>query len=194
MKLWGLTGGVGMGKSTLAAVLRNLGFEVVDTDSLAREFTRPGEQALSEIVRTFGSSIVDEKGELRRGALADLVFSDSSARHRLHEILHPRIRNAWKARLMAWRRAGIENGVVVIPLLFETNAEEEFDHTLCVACSTTSQWNRLSARNWISKHIEQRIASQMPIEEKMQRSTFVVWTEGPMEITVQQVKRILAHL
>jgi dephospho-CoA kinase len=191
MKLFGLTGGVGMGKSACAQLLRWRGAAVVDTDELARELVEPGEPALAEIAAAFGRELLDAEGRLRRDALARIVFADPAARRTLEQILHPRIRDAWHERVAAWRAEGKPLGVVVIPLLFETGAEREFDAVICVACSAETQRQRLLARGWSPEQIEQRIAAQMPIEEKMLRADYVVWTEAGMDVHAQQVYRIV---
>jgi dephospho-CoA kinase len=191
MKLFGLTGGVGMGKSACAQLLQWRGAAVVDTDELARELVEPGEPALAEIAAAFGRELLDAEGRLRRDALARIVFADPAARRTLEQILHPRIRDAWHERVAAWRAEGKPLGVVVIPLLFETGAEREFDAVICVACSAETQRQRLLARGWSPEQIEQRIAAQMPIEEKMLRADYVVWTEAGMDVHAQQVYRIV---
>lgn len=194
MKLLGLTGGVGMGKTACAQLLRWRGAAVVDTDELARELVEPGQPALQEIVSAFGKEILDEQGRLRRETLAQIVFADPEARRQLEAILHPRIRDAWRAQVAAWRAEGKPLGVVVIPLLFETGAESEFDAVICVACSAETQRQRLLARGWSAEQIEQRIAAQMPIEEKMLRANYVIWTEAGMDVHAQQVYRIVPPL
>jgi len=191
MKLFGLTGGVGMGKSACAQLLQWRGAAVVDTDELARELVEPGQPALAEIAGAFGRELLDAEGRLRRDALARIVFADPAARRTLEQILHPRIRDAWHERVAAWRAEGKPLGVVVIPLLFETGAEREFDAVICVACSAETQRQRLLARGWSPEQIEQRIAAQMPIEEKMLRADYVVWTEAGMDVHAQQVYRIV---
>jgi dephospho-CoA kinase len=80
---------------------------------------------------------------------------------------------------------------VVIPLLFETHAENEMDTTICVACSSATQRQRLAARGWTTEQISQRIKSQLPIEEKMERADVVIWNEGPLEILASQIDRLL---
>ncbi|MEI9961563.1 MAG: dephospho-CoA kinase [Limisphaerales bacterium] len=116
------------------------------------------------------------------------------ARRRLETILHPRIRERWLAQVENWRRSGCALAVVVIPLLFETRAESQFDKIICVACSLKPQRERLAARQWTPEQIEQRIAVQMPIDEKIARSHFVVWTDGAPELHAQQLERILKIL
>lgn len=194
MKLLGLTGGVGMGKSTAAACLAEWGLPVVDTDELARELVAPGQPASAEIRSAFGDPFFDPAGALRRQALARLVFADEPARRRLEAILHPRIRDAWQARVAVWRSDGRPGGVVAIPLLFETHAADAFDATICVACSAASQRERLAARGWSPEASAQRIGAQWPVEDKLVAADFVVWAEGGLERTAEQLRCILREL
>src|ERR1039457_9471 len=103
MKVCGLTGGVGMGKSTAAGFLREHGAQIVDTDELARQLVQPGQPALADIQTAFGKKVIGSTGELKRGELAQIVFADANARKKLEAILHPRIREKWLAQLEAWR-------------------------------------------------------------------------------------------
>ena len=191
MKLCGLTGGVGMGKYTAAGFLLQSGARVVDTDEIAHELVRPGRPALAEIRNEFGGNVISPGGDLNRRELARIVFTDDAARHRLEAILHPRIRELWQAQVAAWRRENVPLAVVVIPLLFETRAENCFDKIICVACTPSSQQERLGARGWSPEQIRRRIAAQMPVEQKMARSHFVVWSEGPPEIHRRQIAEIV---
>ena len=191
MKTLGLTGGIGMGKSASAQLLQWRGVAVVDTDELARQVVQPGEPAVAEIQSAFGSDCISPDGHVKRDELAGIVFRDAGARQTLEAILHPRIRALWSAHLTAWRAEGKLVAAVVIPLLFETKAEAEFDTILCVACSTATQHQRLLARGWSAEQIKNRIAAQMPIEEKMLRSHHVIWTEAGMDVHAQQIYRIV---
>ncbi len=194
MKTFGLTGGVGMGKSTATEFLRVRGAQVLDTDEIARELVRPGQPALTEIQTQFGKRILASKGELNRAELAKIIFADAVARKKLEAILHPRIRERWLAQIETWRKENCKLAVVVIPLLFETHAESHFDKIICVACSANSQHERLLARGWSDEQISQRIAAQMPVEEKIARSHFVVWTEGGLKNHEQQMDCVLQKL
>jgi dephospho-CoA kinase len=192
MKLFGLTGGIGMGKSTSASLLSLGGVPVIDTDILAREAVEPGRPALTEIAATFGRQLIDSEGKLRRGALAEIVFSSPERLKELESILHPIIRDRWIGQAQIWKREGHRIGAVVIPLLFETDAQSHFDAIICTACSPATQHERLLARGWPEKQIQQRIAAQWSVEKKIAMSNFVVWTEGTMELHRQQLERILA--
>lgn len=194
MKLFGLTGGVGMGKSTAAGFLLQLGVRVVDTDELAHQLVRPGQSALAEIQNEFGNALVSPNGELNRAAMAKIVFADETARKKLEAILHPRIRSAWAEQVQLWRNENVAAAAVVIPLLFETQAETAFDKILCIACSPASQAERLRARGWSPEHIRQRIAAQMPVDQKIARAHYVVWSEGTPEIHRRQLVGILAKV
>jgi dephospho-CoA kinase len=207
LKVLGLTGGVGMGKSTAATILAERGVTIVDTDVLARQLVEPGQPALDEIRDAFGADIIAADGSLRRDRLARRVFSEPLARKTLEGILHPRIRKLWQLQLTEWRagtgataRAGSERDhprmrffCVVIPLLFETQAETEVDATLCVACSIATQRSRLSSRGWNAEQINQRIQSQLPIDEKMGRADYVIWNEAPPDVLTAQLDRVLRY-
>jgi dephospho-CoA kinase len=194
MKVCGLTGGVGMGKSTAAQFLRQHGAQVIDTDELARQLVEPGQRALMEIQAVFGKSVVAPDGRLRRDELAQIIFTNPAARKKLEDILHPRIRERWLAQVETWRRENRTLAVVVIPLLFETKAESHFDKTICAACSASAQRERLLARGWTPVQIQQRLAAQWPVEQKITRADFVVWTEGALAACAQQIERILQKL
>ncbi len=193
-KVYGLTGGIGMGKSTVAQLLQQRGVPVVDTDALARKVVEPGQPALAAIQEMFGAAVLGQDGSLRRDELARRVFGSDMARKQLEAILHPRIRALWQAQVEEWRAAGVKLGVVVIPLLFETNAAKSFDKVVCVACSAASQQQRLASRGWTAEQIQQRLAAQWSIEKKMAQSDYVIWTEGGPEVTKTQVERLLGQV
>lgn len=194
MKLIGITGGIGMGKSTAGKILQEKGFPVADTDAIAHELVQPNQPALAEIVAQFGAHLLDADGRLRRDELAKIAFSDDQARHRLEAILHPRIRERWLVQTQNWRASSHPFGFVLIPLLFETNAAAEFDATICVACSKDSQHTRLLARGWTTEHLTRRIAAQWSVERKMDASTFLVWTDTTLPVHTAQLTHILQVL
>jgi dephospho-CoA kinase len=192
MKAYGLTGGIGMGKSMSEKILRERGVKVVDTDAIAREIVEPGQPALEEIKTRFGQAMVDGQGRLRRDELARKVFGDDHARKQLEDILHPRIRTIWRKQLADWRADEIERAVVVIPLLYETDGAPDFDAVICVACTVATQRERLRGRGWDEEQINRRLQAQWPVEKKMELANFVVWTEGAVESHQQQLERIFA--
>ena len=191
MKTFGLTGGIGMGKSTAARILSERGIVVIDTDELARQVVQSGQPALEEICQTFGSALKDASGQLLREELAKIVFADPVARAKLEAITHPRITQLWRQQLQNWHNEGHATAVVVIPLLFETKVEADFTAIICLACSEATQRQRLMARGWSPEQIQQRLAAQMPVAEKMARANFVVLTEGEVDSMTQQLAKII---
>ncbi|MCC6233146.1 MAG: dephospho-CoA kinase [Verrucomicrobiales bacterium] len=188
----GVTGGIGMGKSTAARLLRELGVAVVDTDDVAREVVEPGTPGLAAVRSEFGQEVIRADGTLDRAALGVRVFSDAVQRARLEAILHPLIRAEWGRRLDAWATAGVPWAAVVIPLLFETGVEARFDAVVCVACREATQRERLRARGWSDEETQRRVAAQWPLADKVARSRCVIWTEGPVAIHRAQWERALA--
>jgi dephospho-CoA kinase len=207
-RIFGITGGAGMGKSTVGALLSHRGVAIIDTDQIARHIVEPGQPALSEIVERFGASILRPDHTLDRQALAQRVFPDAQSRADLEGILHPRIRAIWNAEVQRWRtgsaraagngRSGEPSvkapprfGAVLIPLLFETDSQSCFDATICVACSTATQTQRLTDRGWSAQQIQQRNEAQWPIEKKIAQSTYVVWTDTSLDSVGAQLDKIL---
>ncbi|MSU21007.1 MAG: dephospho-CoA kinase [Pedosphaera sp.] len=194
MKVIGVTGGIGMGKSTSASILSLLGVRVLDTDVIARELVEPGQPALKAIKERFGESIVDDSGRLRRAELGRIIFSDKLARRDLEGILHPLIHEIWLAQVQQWHEFDVTIGAIIIPLLFEISAETQFEAIVCVACTAPIQRQRLVARGLNLHQIESRNLAQWPIERKAATARFVIWTEGMMELHRMQWERVLNAL
>lgn len=190
----GLTGGIGMGKSTAATLLAEKGIPVVDTDVIARDVVAPSQPALSEIRAAFGPEVLSPDGTLRREALASIVFADDAKRRQLEGILHPRIREGWLAFLGQCQKEDRPAAVVVIPLLFETGAEREFDRVVCTACAPATQMKRLSARGWTEEQSRQRLASQWPTQKKIDHSHSIIWTEVSRDVHGEQWDRVLKQI
>ena len=191
-RVLGLTGGVGMGKSTAARLLKKVGLPVVDSDDLAREAVQPGTEGLAEIADEFGEGFLKADGSLNRDKMASTVFQDEAARKRLEAIIHPRVRTVWEKQIDQWREQKRPVGVVVIPLLFEVDLQDSFDAVLCVACTANTQRARLRERNWDDAQITARIAAQMDIAQKMDLADHVLWNEGAPELLMDQMKEILS--
>ena len=190
-RVLGLTGGVGMGKSTAARLLKKAGLPVVDSDDLAREAVQPGTEGLAEIADEFGEGFLKPDGSLDRDKMASTVFQDQAARKQLEAIIHPRVRAVWENRIEQWREQKRPVGVVVIPLLFEVGLQDSFDAVLCVASTASTQQARLLERNWSDAQITARIAAQMDIAQKMDLADHVLWNEGTPEQLGEQLKEIL---
>ena len=179
-----------MGKSEAGAYLAQQGVRVVDTDDVARQVVEPGEAGLEGVKREFGPEVISPDGTLNRAALAQLVFQKTEARERLEAILHPLIRQRWLETANQWRAAGAEAGVVVIPLLFETSAEQEFEKVICIACSHQLQSARLHERGWNAAQVAGRLSAQWPIERKIDRSHYVVLNDSSLEVLREQLGRV----
>ncbi len=194
----GLTGGIGSGKSLVAGMLRELGAAVVDADRVAREVMAPGGPAYADVVREFGPEVVGPDGSLDRRALAARIFGDAGARHRLNQLTHPHIRRrmAEEADRLA-ATPGVEVIVFDIPLLLETTDGRELglDGIVVVYADEATRVRRLMARDGLSESdARQRVAAQMPLEDKVARADWVVDNRGTPEETRAAVDRLWAEL
>ena len=187
----GLTGGIGAGKSEASEYLKRLDIPILDTDVVARELVTPGQPALAEIVAAFGSAILDSQGHLDRSALGQKVFGDSAARQRLEGILHPRIYEGWTAWIRQQSLQDQRLCAVVIPLLYEKGYDSHFQVTLALGCTPQTQRQRLHQRQWTDQMIDQRLAAQWPMSEKLQRANYCLWSEGQREALHQQIEVVL---
>ena len=194
MKLVGLTGGVGSGKSTVAAMLRELGATVVDADEAAHAVYEPGTQGFAAVVREFGEKFVSD-GRIDRKRLGELVFKDADARQRLNVIVHPLVREWMAARTAEAAERGA--GVVVqdVPLLFENGLERLFPVVVLVWVPREVQIDRLvTGRGFSRERASEVIAAQMPIDEKRARAQHVIDNSGATELTLAQVQRLWEEL
>jgi dephospho-CoA kinase len=185
----GLTGGIASGKSTVSRMLARLGAVIVDADVLAREIVRPGRPAWRDIVRHFGREILRPDGELDRKALARRIFGDPETRQLLNRLTHPRVVEQTAAILESLAREGrCRVAVVDAALFFEAGMERLVDEVWVVKVSEETQIRRLVERDGLSpEEARQRLAAQMPLEERLRRAHRVIDNEGPEEQTWRQV-------
>ena len=177
----GLTGGIACGKSTVAAMMRELGAHLVDADLIARGVVEPGRPALAEIEQAFGREMIGLDGRLDRKRLADRVFGDEGARHRLEAILHPRILAESERLLAELRDRGVTVAVYEAALLVETGRHREMDALIVVVADETEQIRRLTARDGISEDdAGRRLAAQLPTATKVAVADHVIHCEGPL--------------
>lgn len=189
MRLVGLTGGIGSGKSTVSEMFRALGATIIDADQVAREVVRPGEPALEEIARRFQGTL-DASGQLDRAALAARIFSDPAERAALNAILHPRIQAEVQRRTEALAAAGVEQVLYDAALLVENGLHHAMA-VIVVWVPPELQRTRLTARDGLSQaEAEMRIAAQAPLDAKRALATWVVDNAGTKEQTRQQVVAI----
>ena len=186
-----LTGGIACGKSTLAEGLRVRGWHVIDTDVIARDVLVVGTETWKNVVDAFGSSILQPDQSIDRKVLGRLVFADPLLRAKLNEITHPAIRSVWqREREERARTHPTHSLAVMIPLLFECELEQMFSAVWCVGASRVTQLNRLKARGLSETEAAQRVASQMPVAEKMARSAIAFWGEGTPSALLRQLDQI----
>jgi dephospho-CoA kinase len=191
MRIIGLTGGIASGKSSVARILESLGVVVVDADQLAREAVAPGEEAYLSIVSEFGEGIVNPDRTINRQALGKIVFADSSARRRLEQITHPAIARRAEERLAALRNAGTPVVVYMAPLLIEAGVTSRVDEIWVVYADRETQVARLMLRDGLSSdETLQRLAAQMPMEEKRTYGKIVIDNNGTPEETERQVRDV----
>jgi dephospho-CoA kinase len=189
----GLTGGVASGKSTVAAILRELGAVVVDADDLAREVVEPGTPGLAAVVAEFGPEVLTAEGHLDRGRVGAIVFADPERRAALEAIIHPRVR-ARAAEIEAEAPAGT---LVVhdIPLLVETGQAGDFDAVLVVDEPEDVQLARaVHERGWSEDQARLRMAAQASREVRLAAATHVIDNSGTREDLRQRVAEVFSAL
>ncbi|HTS82771.1 MAG TPA: dephospho-CoA kinase [Myxococcaceae bacterium] len=190
MRVVGLTGGIASGKSTVSAMFRDLGADVIDADAVARDVVAPGTPGLEEVARRF-PGVVDASGRLDRAALGTRVFADAEERRALEAILHPRIRQEVARRTEALARAGVRVVLYDAALLIENGLDRGLDGVILVSAPEAAQRARLAARDGLDEAaISARLAAQMPLAEKRAHATWVVDNGGPLEETRAQVRWI----
>jgi dephospho-CoA kinase len=190
--LFGLTGGIASGKSTVAARLRAHGVAVIDADELAREVVEPGTEGLRAVVEAFGEGVLDASGALDRKALGRIVFADAGARRRLNAITHPRIGQRTAALAQELARAGEPLGCYEAALLVENGVVDMFRPLVVVSCPESVQIERIQARDGASQEeAALRVAAQKPLAEKVAVADFVIDTDGPMEQSWERTDEVL---
>jgi dephospho-CoA kinase len=189
----GLTGGVASGKSTVSAILAELGAVVIDADKLAREVVEKGTPGLAAVVEAFGEELLTPGGDLDRPAMGALVFNDTEKRRALEAIVHPLVFE----RIVALEEAAPDDGVVVhdIPLLAESGRADTFDAVIVVDAPTETQVERmLRDRGWTREDAESRIAAQASREDRLAIATYVVDNTGTLADLRRRVEEIYADL
>jgi dephospho-CoA kinase len=193
MRLIGLTGGIGTGKSTVGRMIAAAGVPVVDADDFAHAATAIGGPAYQAVIDAFGPGIVREDGSLDRRALGQIVFADAEARERLNAIVHPAVRQLMFAQFEAWQASELPVAVTIIPLLYESGLEGLFDEVWVTSCPEDRQRQRVQDRDGFdAAHAEARMKAQMPLADKVARADRVIDTSGSLADVQEQVDRNLA--
>ena len=196
MACFALTGGIASGKSTVAAMFRELGAKVIDADLLGHEELRTGTRTFREIVARFGQQVLGPAGGIDRRRLGEIVFADPSKRAELNAIIHPAIM-ARRLELLAAYQAEDPEAVVIsdAALVYEAHIESCFLKIMVTWCRPEQQLERLMAKTGLSQEdAERRISAQMPGDEKRRRADYVIDCSGTIEETRRQVKALYPEL
>jgi dephospho-CoA kinase len=187
-----LTGGIATGKSYVLARLKDRNIPTIDADDIVHEALGPGTPTTKAIVAKFGSAVLKADGSIQRARLGEQVFRDPEARQQIEAIVHPVV---WETIGKWFDSLNQRMGVASIPLLYETKHEGDFDYVVVTLCPRELQLQRILDRNLISaEQALQRIAAQMPAQEKANRANFVIQTGGTMAATDRQVAELLSTL
>jgi dephospho-CoA kinase len=191
MRVIGLTGGIASGKSTVAAMLRELGAPIVDADLLARQVVEPGSPALAEIAQRFGPDMLAADGSLDRKKMGERIFADPGARATLNAITHPRIAQASAAALADFAAAGHKVAIYEAALLVENRIQERLGGLIVVSVPDDVQIARLRARDDLDEEgARARVSAQLPLASKVAVADWVVDNGGSVEQTRAEVERI----
>lgn len=192
MKVIGLTGNIGCGKSVVARMFEELGARVIDADRIARLVVEPGESAWKEIVQTFGEAILNSDGTINRGKLGEIVFNDKEKREALNRITHPRIVERIKEVIEDFRKENVEVVIVEAALIVEkVGMKPLINDLIVVTADEETQIRRLIERNALSREEAlSRIKSQMPLSEKVKYATYVIDNSGTLDEMRKQVEEV----
>jgi len=195
MLKFGLTGGIASGKSAVAALLREMGFPVLDADSVAHKLIEPGQPAREEILQEFGADLAGTDGRIDRAKLGAIVFADPARLAKLNAILHPRVEQIMLNQYEEWKRSGVRDaGFMEAALLVEAGFVSKLDGLVVAWCEPEQQLERLKARGMSELDAKRRIAAQLPLEEKLRLATYTIDCSGTMESTRAQVRALAAKL
>ncbi len=191
----GLTGGIASGKSAVAAMLREMGFPVLEADVVAHKLLEPGQAANDEVLREFGAELADEQGKIDRAKLGAMVFADPAKLAKLNRIIHPRVKETILKQFEEWKRNGVRDaGFVEAALLVEAGIEKDLDGLVVAFCTPEQQLERLRSRGMSEIEAKRRMAAQMPVGEKLRHATETIDCSETLEETRAQVRALAAKL
>ncbi len=188
VRVIGLTGGVGCGKSAVGEILQRNGVPVLDTDAVAFDLLQPGSSVLEQVIATFGETYRNGL-TVDRKKLGSLVFSNRDALAKLNAIMHPvifREMHRWIEQTLLTN----DHVVVMIPLLFETGAERWCGKVLTVAADALLVQQRLAKRGWSEQEAQLRMNAQWPLGEKIKKADAVLWNNDSLDVLNQNTMRI----
>jgi len=190
MKVIGLTGGIGSGKSTVAGFLRDLGAAVIDADKVGHEVLAPETEGWQEVVETFGQDFLTPQNEINRKKLAQMVFDNPSALETLNRITHRRILDEVKNRLRKYEEQGFCVAVVEAALLVEAGWAPLMDEVWLVVTPQKLTLQRLEQRGLPASEARARIAAQIPGEEKINLATEIIQNDGSLDDLRNKVEKL----
>ncbi|MCL6566774.1 MAG: dephospho-CoA kinase [Acidobacteriia bacterium] len=190
----GLTGGIACGKTTVARMFAELGIPVLEADGVAHALLEPGQPAYAAVVAEFGPQVLRADGTVDRGRLGEIVFADRDRLERLNQLVHPGVREAIEHWFAEQAGRGARVALVEAALLVEAGYHRHLDRLIVVWCRPEQQRERLLARGLSPRQAEQRIAAQMPLEEKLRLADDVIDCSGSLEQTRRQVEALAAQL
>ncbi len=195
MKVIGLTGGIGSGKSTVSHFLAELGALIIDADKVGHELLRPSTKIWQQVVAAFGRQILTPDGEIDRKKLGRLVFGSRKRLSLLNQLMHPEIKKAVKAQLLKYRRQEASVVVLEAPLLIEAGWTELVDEVWVTTASETTVLRRLEQQMGLSKKESlARIRSQLPLKELIKHADVVINTELSLDELRTKVKKLWQRL
>jgi dephospho-CoA kinase len=191
----GLTGGIASGKSAVVAMLREMGFPVLEADLVAHKLLEPGQAAHDEVLREFGAELADGSGKIDRAKLGTMVFADPVKLAKLNSIIHPRVEQIILEKFEEWKRNGVRDaGFVEAALLVEAGISKKLDGLVVAFCTPEQQIERLRARGMSEVEAKRRMSAQMPVAEKLRHATETIDCSETLEETRGQVRALAAKL
>ena len=191
----GLTGGIATGKSAVGAMLREMGFLVIEADVVAHKLIDPGQPAHDEVLHEFGADLADASGRIDRAKLASIVFADPAKLAKLNKIIHPRVEEIVFRQFVEWERMGVRDAAFVeAALLVEAGIAQKLDGLVVTHCEPELQLERLQARGMSEVEAKRRLSAQMPVGEKLRYATEKIDCSGTLEETRAQVRALAAKL
>ena len=192
----GLTGGIASGKSTVSAMFRDLGCQVLDSDAITRDLFQPGNPVNKAVAAAFGHQVVADDGSINRKVLGEIVFKNPEQRLKLNSLVHPAIKERQSAFLEAVGSQDIHAiAIIEAALMVEAGTRADYDRLIVVSCLPEVQRERLRVRSGLTaEQIDSRIASQMPMEEKIKVADFVIDNSGDVAETRRQVGEVFEKL
>jgi len=195
MKVIGLTGGIGSGKSAVARLLAELGAVIIDADKIGHEALKPDTEVWCEVVSAFGQRILTPGGDINRKKLGEIVFGNPASLLKLNQIMHPRMYERVTAQLEEYRRRGVDVAVLEAPLLLEAGWASLVDEVWVTVAAETTVLRRLQERTGLSEPESlARIRSQLPVEERVNRADVIVDTDCDLDELEAKVKELWQRL